>query len=343
MSTGSNPRHESEVIVPAPSASSEAEKSRLGISAFVVMKRLLGEPLVHFLLLGAALFTLYHYVQPGTGATQSSREIRLSLCELTQLALQFQVQWRREPTAKEFNQIVESKVQTEILYREAMAIGLDKEDEIVKRRMAQKMKFLAEDVATAYEPTPDELESWYEKNSEKFVMPQRVSFRHVYFSPDLRGTHAREDALKALTQLAGQPQDSKISAAIADRFMLQDYYRDCAPDFLGKEFGPQFARTISELPVASWQGPVESGFGWHLVFVDTVIPGRVPDFEEIEQDVKTAWLGDQKALAWQKAYTDMRSRYTVLLPVPPKRVKASDSPSSDVSPTSLESSTKRVQ
>lgn len=125
--------------------------------------------------------------------------------------------------------------------------------------------------------------------------------------------------------------------------MFQDYYRDCAPDFLGKEFGPQFARTISELPVASWQGPVESGFGWHLVFVDTVIPGRVPDFEEIEQDVKTAWLGDKKALAWQKAYTDMRSRYTVLLPAPFKRMKASDSPSSDVSPTSLESSTKRVQ
>ena len=99
--------------------------------------------------------------------------------------------------------------------------------------------------------------------------------------------------------------------------MFQDYYRDRAPEFLGKEFGPQFARAVAALPPASWQGPVESGFGWHLVFVDTVIPGRVPAFEEIEPDVRTAWLGEQKALAWQKAYKEMRARYTVLLPSPP--------------------------
>jgi hypothetical protein len=104
--------------------------------------------------------------------------------------------------------------------------------------------------------------------------------------------------------------------------MLQDYYRDRAPEFLGKEFGPQFARAVATLPPASWQGPIESGFGWHLVFVDTVIPGRVPAFEEIEADVRTAWLSEQKALAWQKAYEDMRARYTVFLPAPPDRTSA---------------------
>ena len=96
--------------------------------------------------------------------------------------------------------------------------------------------------------------------------------------------------------------------------MFQEYYRDRAPDYLGKEFGPQFAQAVEKLPAGSWQGPIESGFGWHLVFVDTVIPGRVPDFEEIEADVKTAWLGEQKALAWDKAYKEMRAKYTVLLP-----------------------------
>ena len=125
------------------------------------------------------------------------------------MAALFQSQWRRDPTPDEFGRLVEQKVQSEVLYREAMAMGLDKNDEIVKRRMAQKMQFLAEDVAAAREPTTDELKSWFEKNSAKFAMPPRLSFRHLYFSPDRRGTRARDDAAKALAQLAGQPEDTK--------------------------------------------------------------------------------------------------------------------------------------
>jgi parvulin-like peptidyl-prolyl isomerase len=105
-----------------------------------------------------------------------------------------------------------------------------------------------------------------------------------------------------------------MAGSLADPFMFQEYYRDRAPEFLGKEFGPPFAVAVAKLPPGSWQGPVESGFGWHLVFVDTVIPGRVPAFEEVEPDVRTAWLGEQKALAWEKAYQGMRANYTVLLP-----------------------------
>ena len=98
--------------------------------------------------------------------------------------------------------------------------------------------------------------------------------------------------------------------------MFQDYYRDRTPEALAKEFGPQFVVALEKLKPGLWQGPIESGYGWHLVFVDTVIPGRVPAFEEMEPDVKTAWLADQKKQAWQKAYTDMRAKYIVLLPGP---------------------------
>ena len=136
---------------------------------------------------------------------------------------------------------MENKVQEEILYREALAMGLDKDDTIVKRRMAQKLQFLAEDVAAAREPDTAELRSWFEKNKAKFAQPGRVSFRHLYFSPDRRGQRARDDAAKALAKLAGQPQDAKLAGSLADPFMFQDYYRDRAPDYLGKEFGPQFA------------------------------------------------------------------------------------------------------
>jgi peptidyl-prolyl cis-trans isomerase C len=211
---------------------------------------------------------------------------------------------------------VEDRVREEVLYREALAMGLDKDDTIVKRRMAQKMQFLAEDVAAAHEPSTAELKAWFEKNSNKFALPSRYSFRHLYFSPDKRGKKAQEDATKTLGKIAGQPEDSKLAVSLADRFMFQDYYGDRAPEALAKEFGPQFVVALEKLKPGSWQGPIESGYGWHLVFVDTVIPGRIPAFEEMEPDVKTAWLGEQKATAWQKAYAEMRAKYTVLLPAP---------------------------
>ncbi len=99
--------------------------------------------------------------------------------------------------------------------------------------------------------------------------------------------------------------------------MFQDYYGDRAPSAIAKEFGPQFAVSLEKLRPGSWQGPVESGYGWHLVFVDSVIPGRIPAFEEMEPDVKTAWLAEQKTIAWQKAYADMRAKYSVMLPAAP--------------------------
>ena len=290
------------------------------------MSRFWREPLVHFLLIGAVLFGLYSFMQSGRPATASSREIRLSLDEIAQLSLLFQSQWRRPPSPQELQRMVENKVEQEILYREALAMGLDKNDEIVKRRMAQKMQFLAEDVAAAREPTAAELKSWFEKNSTKFAQPPRLSLRHLYFSPDRRGNRARDDAQEALAKLAGQPVDAKIAGSLADPFMSQDYYRDRAPDYLAKEFGPQFALAVAKLAPGSWQGPIKSGFGWHLVFVDTVVHGRVPAFEEIEADVRTAWLGEQKALAWEKSYKGMRANYTVLLPAPP--ASAAGSPSS---------------
>ena len=275
------------------------------------------EPLLHFLLIGVALFAIYAYTHRGRSGVESSRQITLSFDELRQMDMYFESQWHRLPTPAEFQAMVEDKVREEVLYREALAMGLDKDDTIVKRRMAQKMQFLAEDVAAAHEPSTAELKAWFDKNKAKFALPGRYSFRHLYFSPDKRGKNAQEDAAKALPKIASHPEDSKLAASLADPFMFQNYYGDRTPEAIAKEFGPQFAMTLEKLKSGSWQGPVESGYGWHLVFVDTVIPGRIPAFEEVEPDVKTAWLGEQKAQAWKKAYDAMRAKYTVLLPAPP--------------------------
>jgi peptidyl-prolyl cis-trans isomerase C len=286
-------------------------------------KRWLREPLLHFLLLGLALFAVYSYLQRGRGGVESSKQIALTLDELGQMEMYFESQWHRRPTPQEFQAMVEDKVREEVLYREGIAMGLDKDDTIVKRRMAQKMQFLAEDVAAAHEPSSAEQKAWFDKNEDKFALPSRYSFRHLYFSSDKRGKNAQDDASKALAKIAGQPQDFKQAASLADPFMFQDYYGDRTPDAIAKEFGPPFAVALERLKPGSWQGPVESGYGWHLVFVDSVIPGRIPAFEEVESDVKTAWLSDQKAQAIETAYKAMRAKYTVLLPAAPAKVTAS--------------------
>jgi peptidyl-prolyl cis-trans isomerase C len=280
------------------------------------VKRLLREPLLHFLLLGAALFVVSAYFKGDSGGG-TSKQIVLSLDELKQLETYFEAQWRRPPTAQEFDAMVENRVQEEVLYREALALGLDKDDTIVRRRMAQKMRFLAEDVAAAHEPSPAELATWFDAHKDKFALPSRIAFREVYFSPDRHGANARGDAVKAMAELKDQPIDTPLATKLGDPFMLQDYYSDRTSEQLGKDFGPPFATALFELPPGSWQGPIESGFGWHLVFVEWITPGRIPALEEVEPDVKTAWLADQKQRAWNKAYDAMRAKYTVMMQAPP--------------------------
>ena len=294
------------------------------------MSHWLREPLLHFAAIGLMLFVADGFVNRGPGGVEPSRQIALTLDDLRQLDIYFESQWRRPPTAQEFSRLVEDKVQQEVLYREALAMGLDKEDTIVKRRMAQKLQFVAEDVATAHEPDAAELKAWYEKNRDRFALLGRITFRQRYFSRDSRGDQARADAERTLAKLAGEPVNSPVAASLGDQFMLQEYYADRTSEQLGKDFGPAFAQAVFQSKPGSWQGPIESGFGWHLVFVDSFVPGRSPAFEEVEPDVKTAWLGEQKAEAWRRAYDAMRGKYTVMLPAPPPDASATASASPTV-------------
>lgn len=294
-----------------------AEKnSGLGVRFFDIFKRALHEPLVHFLLIGLSLFVLYGYMSRGQSG-DVNHQIVISLDDIRQLDISFVSQWHRQPTPEEFRGLVEGFIRQEILYREGLAMGLDKDDTIVKRRMAQKMEFLAEDVAASHEPTTEELKAWYGKNTQKFALADRATFRHLFFGFDQRGPKAQADAQAALLRLAAAQEDSLLAKAIADPFMFQDYYGDRAPDQLAKEFGPTFALGLYKLKPGSWQGPIESGYGWHLVWIESITPGRVPAFEEVEPDVKTAWLADQKSIEWQKAYAKMRAKYEVIAPQPP--------------------------
>jgi peptidyl-prolyl cis-trans isomerase C len=183
----------------------------------------------------------------------------------------------------------------------------------IKRRLAQKMDFLAADLAAIDEPTDAELADWYGKNSDRFALPPHASFRHLYFSPDKRGNAAEQDAADALASMAGKQADAAESQSLGDPFMLRDFYGDATPAQTAKEFGPAFAQAVFGLKPGAWQGPVPSGYGWHLVWVDSLEPGRVPPYEEVKADVKAAWLDNRYQEVKRNALAEMRSRYTVVV------------------------------
>ncbi len=277
------------------------------------LRRWLREPLLHFLLAGLALFVLYRAVNPAA-ARDSTNEIRLTEDDLVQMTIQWRAQGRPPPTPEQMKSLVETKVREEVLFREALALGLDKNDAIVKRRMAQKMEFLAEDLSGIGDPQPEALKAWFAANADRFAFPPRASFRHLYFSPDRRGERARSDATRALEKLEGKAADAPIAAKLADPFMFQGYYGDRSFDQLASEFGPQFARALLQLKPGAWQGPIESGYGWHLVWMEALTPKRIPTFEEVEPEVRQQWIAERRAETKRKAFEAMRARYEVVLP-----------------------------
>jgi len=278
------------------------------------VKRWLREPLLHFLLAGLALFLVYRGLNPSPVERDASNQIKLTEDDLRHLTTAWVAQGRPSPTPEQMRALVEAKVREEVLYREALALGLDKNDSVVKRRLAQKMELLADDVSVVREPTPDELQAWFEKNRERFALPSRATFRHVYFSPERRGAEAQSEARAALAKLDGKPSDWPMAPKLGDPFMFEAYYGDRSREQVAEVFGPQFAQSLFGLRPKVWQGPVESGLGWHLVFIDDLTRGRVPDFADVAADARTAWLGERRAEAKRKAYEAMRARYEVVLP-----------------------------
>lgn len=276
------------------------------------VRGLLREPLVQFLLVGLALFGAWQLLQPADAARGDDKRIVITEDDLKQMSAVWLAQGRPAPTPQELQGLIEVKVREEVLYREALALGLDKDDAIVKRQLARKMDFLAEDVSKLEEPKPGELRSWYEQNKARFALPPRASFRHVYFSPDRRGANARADAQAALAQFSGKPID--VAATTGDPFMFQGFYGDRSLEVVAKEFGPPFARALAGIAPGAWAGPIESGYGWHLVFVDALTPQRIPDYDEIEAEVRTAWVEDQREQTKSRLYKTMRARYEVVLP-----------------------------
>jgi hypothetical protein len=278
------------------------ERGRLG--------RLVREPLVHFLILGIGLFVLQAVVNPGA-VTRRTTRINVGPDELAWIATTWLQQYRRPPSNSELHGLVDDYVREEVLYREALAMGLDRDDIIIKRRMVQKIGFLTEDVATQRPPTRQELERFFATNQERYRLPPRLTFTHVYFSTDRRGAEAGADAERALTRLgrAGAPARAP---ELGDRFMLQYDFAERSLAEIAQLFGGKFAESLFALPpITAWQGPVTSSFGWHLVRVVARTPGRLPTLDEVSALVSQDYDLQRRNDSNARRYASLRSRYTV--------------------------------
>ena len=275
------------------------------------LRQWLREPLIHFLALGAALFILYGLVTGNDGRRATGDVIEISGAEIAYLTQNWARQWGRPPTPEELGGLVDEFVREEVLYREALAMGLDSDDTIVRRRLVQKLEFLAEDLAMYVDASDGELDEFFASRSDVYRIPARLSFTHIYFSPDQRGETAEADARRVLAALGGETEPPLRAPDRGDRFMLQYDYARQSPQDVERLFGSGFAEGLFALEPGSWQGPITSGYGMHLVRIDDRVEGRMPDLEEVRERVQIDFDADRRRRARELFYTEALKNYDV--------------------------------
>ena len=271
-------------------------------------RRFWREPLTRFFAAGAGLFLLYALV--GGRAPTDDSHIVIDEYELQALAALWQAQWRRPPTRDELTRLVVDRVREEVLYREALALGLDENDVLVRRRLAEKLETALNDVAATDEPSDDDLRRYYESHADRYVEPAGLTLTHRFFSRDRRGDSVEADARRALESLAAGGTVDDDSFHAAKTLTLQD------ADGLERIFGAAFRDAVVEhagRPRSrhAWFGPVPSAYGAHLVRVDDYAEGRRRTLDEVRETVLDDWRRDHVAARESERYAEMRARYEV--------------------------------
>ncbi len=284
--------------------------------------KLLREPLVHFLILGALLLIASNLLNRHTSG--DTRKIVVTPGEIEHLEDAFTRENQRPPNEKELTGLVRDFVREEVYYREALALGLDRDDAPIRQRLRQKMEFISEDVASQTEPTEDQLRSYLDSHPDKFRVDQHFTFRQVYLDPARHGRRLNADAQQLLAKLNKAGAKADLSS-MGDPFLLDPNSQDVSAGDVARDFGEKFAAVLGELPVGKWQGPVESGLGMHLVYVSNRTDGKIPRLNEARDAVRREWANEYRLEANERFYEGLLKRYTVTveLPQPSTEQKAS--------------------
>jgi PPIC-type PPIASE domain len=271
-----------------------------------VAARTVREPLVHFLLLGAALFVVHglFFAAP----EKPTEEIVVRRGRIDSLAQGFAQTWQRPPSAQELEGLVEDYVREEVLYREALALGLDRDDTVVRRRLRQKLEFISDGAGGAGEPTEEELAGFLAAHAADYRVESRLTFSQVFLDPSKRGAALPADAAALLAELrtgAGPP------AALGDGRMLASRYEQVEETEIARLFGSDFEAALRDQPVGAWLGPLQSGYGVHLVRIEARAPGRAAELAEVREAVARDWAARRRQEALDAEYRALRSRYRI--------------------------------
>jgi peptidyl-prolyl cis-trans isomerase C len=271
------------------------------------VKKFTREPLIHFLLLGALIFAVNAWRNGQGPSKPETARIEVTAGTIAWLSEGFAKQWHRAPDADELRGLVNEHVREEVLYREALALGLDGNDTIVRRRLAQKMEFLGQDIATAVEPDEATLRKFFMEHAARYAKATRISFRHIYFSKDKRGDRLENDAREALAGLLNGTGDESVG----DPFLRELEFENAAESDIASALGREFAAQAITLPAGEWRGPVASSYGVHLVRVSDRAAPQAVEFEAVRETVARDFSEERRVAANADFIQRLKERYLI--------------------------------
>jgi len=271
-----------------------------------LLRQLAREPLVHFLLLGVLLFAARSCIGPLAAARPEHDAIVIDQARLDHLEMLWKAQWKRDPSPQDVAAIIDRDLRQEVFYREALRMGLDKDDEIVRTRLSQKMEAVASDLSTLMAPPTDEqLHAFYLKRPDLFTVPQSFALQQLLYLPAEAADGTVEKSLAAL-RAGGEPPTDRL-----DKLSIPNQWPLTSAQALDNAFGGDFAEALSALPVGAWSGPVPSGLGLHLVRITESRPAHLADFEDIHAFVAQQYAYYAVMDAQQRMFDELRARYEV--------------------------------
>jgi len=272
------------------------------------LQRCIREPLVQFLAIGILLSLIYTWRRGGPGSNQ----IVIAPGQIDSLAAGFASVWNRQPTEKELKGLIDDFVREEIATREAVRMGLDRNDIVIRRRLRQKVEFLAEDTFNASPPTNAELQAWLDEHPDRFRIEPQVAFRQVFLNPALRHDAIRGSAKLLLAKLSASGSNANIEE-LGDSLMLPNEVSLSGRSEIARLFGNGFADSVMKLDPGQWIGPIESGYGLHLVFVKERVEGRLPSLDQIRSHVEREVLAARRKGELNAMYDRLLERYHVTI------------------------------
>lgn len=274
-----------------------------------MLKKLLKEPLLHFLLIGAFLFVVFGLAQDGmTG--RSDDQVVVSAGRIEQLENIFTKTWQRPPSPQELKGMIDDFVLEEIYYRQAVAMGIDRDDTVIRRRLRQKFEFLTDDMAAASVPTDEELASYLSANADAFAADTKYTFEQVYFSPDQGGVDLDRQVAEMLAALRAGNDPGGVGG------LLPSYFQNTPAHSVDGSFGTGFSESLDALPMNDWQGPVESGLGLHLIKITERIEGYLPELADIRPIVEREWANENRLETRRLINDQLLSNYEVTIEWP---------------------------